>query len=272
MSMELAIWTQYYHGLTPEDAVKEFIKNGIYAAELSYEHGRNLLGRSDDIVATGKKFGAFVKENSFTMTQGHLWLNIRLCENPNDVYELFNWIDLYEAIGIRNMVLHCDGSSYDELGYEACAAQNIEKLKIIAEYIEDKDITVCLENLWSVVDGIDRLLYLIDSVGSDKLGICLDTGHLNLQEDKDQCRFIRKAGKRLRALHIADNDGTDDQHIMPFTRGNIDFVSVVRTLKEIGYEGLFNLEIPGESNIPLELRSEKIKYIKSCYDYLMRCE
>ena len=272
MSMELAIWTQYYHGLTPEDAVKEFIKNGIYAAELSDEHGRDLLERSDDVVATGKKFGEFVRENSFTMTQGHLWLNIRLCANPNDVYDLFRWIDLYEAIGIRNMVLHCDGSSYGELGYEACAAQNIEKLKIIAEYIKDKDITVCLENLGSVVDGIDRILYLIDSVGSDKLGICLDTGHLNLQKDKDQRRFILMAGKRLRALHIADNEGERDQHMMPFTRGNIDFVSVVRALKEIGYEGLFNLEIPGENRIPLELRNEKIKYVKSCYDYLMRCE
>ncbi len=269
MSMELAIWTQYYHDLTPEDAVKEFVKNGIYAAELSDEHGRELLERSDDIIATGKAFAQFLKENSFTMTQGHLWLSIRLCARPNDVYELLRWIDLYEAIGIRNMVLHCDGSSYGELGYEACAAQNIEKLKIIAEHIEGKDITVCLENLGTVVDSIDRILYLIDNVGSDRLGICLDTGHLNLH-DKKQREFILKAGKRLRALHIADNEGERDQHLMPFTRGNINFVEIVRTLKEIGYEGLFNLEIPGENRIPLELRNAKIKYIQSCYDYLMR--
>jgi sugar phosphate isomerase/epimerase len=270
--MELAIWSQYYYEMTPENAVKEFIKNGIYAAELSDEHGRELLERGDDILATGRAFAEFIRENSFTMTQGHLWLSIKICADPNAVDELFRWIDLYEAIGIKNMVLHCDGSAYGELGFEACAAQNIEMLKVIAEYIKDKDITVCLENLRSFVVGIDRILYLIARVGSDKLGICLDTGHLNLQKDRDQRKFILGAGKRLHALHIADNEGERDQHIMPFTRGNVNFVNVVRALKEIGYEGLFNLEIPGESHIPLELRNEKIKYVKSCYDYLMNCE
>ena len=28
--MKLAIWSNYYHELSPEDAVREFIKNGIY--------------------------------------------------------------------------------------------------------------------------------------------------------------------------------------------------------------------------------------------------
>lgn len=70
-------------------------------------------------------------------------------------------------------------------------------------------------------------------------------------------------------MHIADNEGARDQHMMPFTRGNIDFVEVVKALKEIKYGGIFNLEIPGENRCPLELRDAKIAYIKACYDYLM---
>ena len=50
--MKLAIWSNYYHELSPEDAVREFIKNGIYASELSDEHGAMLLDRDDDVVAT----------------------------------------------------------------------------------------------------------------------------------------------------------------------------------------------------------------------------
>ena len=57
--------------------------------------------------------------------------------------------------------------------------------------------------------------------------------------------------------------------MMPFTKGRVDFFEVVRALREIDYNGLFNLEIPGETRIPLALRNEKIKYIKACYDYLM---
>ena len=57
--------------------------------------------------------------------------------------------------------------------------------------------------------------------------------------------------------------------MMPYAKGNINFVEVVKALREVGYDGLFNLEIGGETKIPLELRREKLKYIKACYDYLM---
>lgn len=81
--------------------------------------------------------------------------------------------------------------------------------------------------------------------------------------------FKTEDGVILKALHIANNEGVTDQHMMPFTRGTVDFTEVVKALREVNYSGLFNLEIPGECKIPLELRDAKIDYIKSCYDYLM---
>ena len=58
---------------------------------------------------------------------------------------------------------------------------------------------------------------------------------------------------------------------MPFGRGTVDFIGVVRALKEINYDGLFNLEIPGERHCPLEIRGYKIEYIKRMYEYLLDC-
>ena len=92
----------------PEDAVKEFIKCGIFCSELSDEHGRELYERGDDPVATGKAFAEFLKEHNFEMQQGHLWLSIKICSDETAVPTLCKWIDMYEAIGIKNMVLHCD--------------------------------------------------------------------------------------------------------------------------------------------------------------------
>ena len=57
MEARLSIWSQYYHDLKVEDAVLEFIKNGIFCSELSDEHGAELLSRSEDFVATGKALG-----------------------------------------------------------------------------------------------------------------------------------------------------------------------------------------------------------------------
>ena len=76
-------------------------------------------------------------------------------------------------------------------------------------------------------------------------------------------------GEKLKALHIADNHGQLDDHLMPFNGGEIDFTEVVKSLKEIGYQGLFNLEIPGERRIPLQLRDAKLQYVKAAYAYLM---
>jgi len=269
MNARLSIWSQYYFELTPEEMVDEFIKNGIHCSELADEHGAALFARSHDIIKTGKDFKKYIDEKNFEISQGHLWLGCKIVSDSSALVILLKWIDMYEAIGIKNMVLHCDSMINSDLPIEEKISRNIAKMKMVAEYIKDKDITICLENLRPICRNADELLYIIDQIGSDKFGICLDTGHLNIT-DKNHREFILKAGKKLKALHIADNEGSTDQHMMMFTKGKVDFVEVVKALNEINYDGLYNLEIPGESRIPLELRNAKIKYIKACYDYLMK--
>jgi len=274
--MKLSIWSSYYPELKVEDAIQRLADNGIYCSELSDEHGFELLSRSADVLETAKNFAKFLSERNFEISQGHLWLRIKICEDDTALEKLYPWIDMYEAMGIKNMVLHCDNMIETKLTRQEKIEKNIEKLRLLADYIKDKYVTICLENLRPLVPGqeelIDRnaddLLYMIDRIGSGKFGICLDTGHLNLT-DKDQLAFIYKAGAKLKALHITDNDGTADQHLMPFNRGEIDFEKIVKALREVGYCGLFNLEIPGERYVPLPLRDAKIAYIKAGYQYLM---
>ena len=74
------------------------------------------------------------------------------------------------------------------------------------------------------------------------------------------------------ALVSCGNDGTDDYHLAPFAiKNSIDWREVVTALREIGYEGLFNLEIPGEikGEPPLYVRKQKLKYLKQLADYML---
>ena len=107
----------------------------------------------------------------------------------------------------------------------------------------------------------------MEAIGGEQIGICLDTGHLNLVAEKDQAHFIRTAGKYLKALHLADNDGSGDQHLMPSALGQVDFEAVFREAKKIGYDSIYNYEVPGERYIPLELRGYKLEYIKMLSGY-----
>lgn len=272
MKAPLAVWSTYFYDLSPEDAVREFKKHGIYASELSTEHSKVLLSRGDPR-EVGREFGEFLKEEGFTMTQGHLWLGCQFC-TYNDHYEgLLDWFVLYDAIGVKNAVLHVDRMPPEaELSVEERLDENVKKLNEMAKFIRENslDVRLCLENLIRFFADIDTMNALIDRLDPEVFGICLDTGHLNLAEDNDQRNFILKAGDRLHALHIADNEGRGDQHMMPYGRGIVDFDAVVKALREINYEGLFNLEIPGENRVPLEIRKYKLDYIVKCYEYLMR--
>ena len=269
--MKLSVWSSFYVELSPEDAILELVKHGIHYTELSDEHGEALIRRGNPI-EIGKAFGEFARANGMEILQGHLWLRVMLCtDTDNTAKTLCDWLDLYEAIGIKNAVLHCDRiRNNPDMPCEQRVEENVKVLKRLAEHIEGRSINICLENLTApgLCSNADEILSIIDKVGSNNLGICLDTGHLNLCENRDQAKFIKTAGKYLKALHIADNDRSTDQHLMPFGKGNVDFFSIVRSLKDIGYDGLFNYEIPGENHCPICVKGYKLDYIKKAFEYL----
>jgi sugar phosphate isomerase/epimerase len=53
---------------------------------------------------------------------------------------------------------------------------------------------------------------------------------------------IRRSGGDIQVLHLNDNDGLTDQHKMPMS-GNIDWKDVLNALDEIGYTGVYNMEL-----------------------------
>ena len=273
MNAPLSLWSGYYNTKEPEDAVKELLKDGIHTAELSAEHANALLARSENHIETGRRFAEFLKSHKFTMPQGHISPPFDFVSNEYALDRYVRNFELFEAVGVKCAVFHCDYMRDSDIPYEEKIKANIAQLRKLADLIDHVDITVCIENCCGMSKSIDDILFMLDCLRNPKFGICLDTGHLNVSRAESHREFILKAGDKLRALHIADNDGTDDQHVMPFCSGSVDFVEVVKALSEIGYDGLFNYEIPGECNmnpVPFELLHEKVKYIKSGYKYLMK--
>ncbi len=273
MRADFSIWSGFYFELpTPEDAILAFIEDGIYATELAHEHAQVLLKREGTPREIGLAFRAFLDDRGFSIPQGHLSYTIPICGGEENTAELLRQIELFSGIGITEAVLHCDALADSELSLDEKLERNVEALRPLAEAAEKYGICLCLENLrgHTPYTSADILIRIIEMLGSPAVGICLDTGHLNLSRASSQREFILCAGKYLRALHIADNDGSGDQHLMPFGVGKVNFSEVVTALREINYEGLFNYEIPGErSRCPLALRHAKAALAKAGYEYLM---
>lgn len=74
---------------------------------------------------------------------------------------------------------------------------------------------------------------------------CVDTGHSNKAmrfSNPTPGDVIRRLGKTVEVLHLNDNDTLTDQHKIPMT-GCIDWEDVFDALDEIGYSGVYNMEL-----------------------------
>ena len=271
MINRFSIWSSYDIDLSPEDMVLAMERRGLSVCELSDEHAAILLARGGDAAETGRAFRDYAAAHGVSFPQGHLWLAVRLCSTEVDsVSILKNWLVLFAACGIRNAVLHCDGKSFAEgVSHEEILSANAEKLRQLTPTAEALGVRICLENLGGHFARIDDLLSVIAMVDSPALGICLDTGHLNIHDkETTQEQFILRAGSLLHALHIADNEGKTDQHMMPYGKGNVNWRSVMAGLRAVGYADCFKYEIPGERLCPMQVRDAKADYLKTVTAYL----
>ena len=92
-------------------------------------------------------------------------------------------------------------------------------------------------------------MQMIEEIKLDNVNLLLDTSHAmiashsSLRENgPDLAEAIHDAGKRLVHIHIDDNNGISDEHLVPGT-GVVDFEAVVAALQDINYDRCLSFEI-----------------------------
>ena len=198
-------------------------------------------------------------------------------KREQDINTAIKWVEYANELGLPHLVIHPGGRqrSDSEDDKKLIWDMNIDAFGRLAEAASEMGVKFCIENMqerigqdrWRLGARISDLNELIDAVGSDALGICFDSSHANVTK-LDMSQALHECGGRLLATHMSDNDGSGDQHKMPFG-GNIDWKSVASALKDIGYNQLFNLEIPGENRVPMPVRDARLRYAAKILEYMM---
>ncbi|MFP4057629.1 MAG: sugar phosphate isomerase/epimerase family protein [Candidatus Brocadiia bacterium] len=261
MEPRLSVWSSFLMELPPEEALGELARAGWPAAELSDEHGRALLACGQP-QAAGRDFRRRAEDLGVQVGQGHLWLTVDIAPADEEARRqaidgLKPWLDLYLALGIRAAVLHPGGRHHAHPA--ALLDERLRSLAELAAHVRGSAMVLCLENCSSGAD----LLPTLEATDPQEVGVCLDTGHLNLTAEP-QADFIRAVGPRLQALHLNDNDGTADQHNFPYARGgSVPWQPIAAALEQGGYAGLLNFEVPGERRCPLGVRRLKLAYLRA---------
>jgi sugar phosphate isomerase/epimerase len=147
---------------------------------------------------------------------------------------------------------------------------NYEFFAPLVDTAEKHDTGVCLENVpdcmgssrgcpkWVSSHG-SELCELVDGFQSSRVGVCWDTGHAHMQ-GLEQGGELRTLGERLKMLHIQDNNGKADQHLLPFM-GTVDWKDIMDALYDINYAGDFTYEVHNAiRHLPDTLKDPMMKY------------
>jgi protein FrlC len=114
----------------------------------------------------------------------------------------------------------------------------------------------------NLIQTIDEAMQMIEEIGSNKIGILMDIGHVNLNCENNTSALMKLKGIPIH-IHINDNNGDIDAHLIPGD-GNIQFEPFLNALKQINYNDFISVELGFQYTVnPDDAVKKSIYFLKS---------
>ena len=186
---------------------------------------------ADDYLAWAESLKARAQEKGIVYTHAH-------APGEADSEYVGRSIKATAALGARYLVVHPvwkDRNGNIIKSRLRFLQVNADAIKQWLPMAEELGVTLLSENiLWGASSDPRIIADLVEKVGSDWFGWCFDVGHAwacgYAPDVLKDCSVVPVS------LHIQDNDGSGDQHLIPGD-GTIDWDLFTRTLREVGYLG-----------------------------------
>lgn len=272
--MNPSIWTAMYAELALHEALRVLHDHGWTSFEMSTEHVVQIeVDEEPDVLVADTR--QCLADLNLSMPQAHALLRADVAhpddeKRQRDIDRLARHIEIAAQLGVQNVVMHPGGRQVvaTRADRDRVTALNVSAFRRLGDLAGEKDVRIGLENLMRRgASAPYEVLDLLLAIDHPAIGITLDTSHAHVV-GLHIPTVIREFGPYLIATHISDNDGSGDQHLTP-GNGDIDWPPLVQALREVGYRGLFNLEIPGERHTVLPLRALKSRYARQVAEWLI---
>lgn len=267
--------------------IQECAKAGFDYLDLNFCEAMNPKSRMrdddwetyvDELAETGKRCGV-------VFPQSHLpYYDIFGTSDPDKVKTMEELIRrsiiASSRLGVKWTVTH-PGTVYSA-GQDMSVSleRNLEYYARHVDTAKEHGIGIALENDFEYKSAPYQHIYcanvyeqvtLIDSFNDPQhVGACYDFGHANLVGGFHR-QNLNILGKRVKAIHVQDNQGLADDHFLPF-HGNTDWKEAMSALADIDYEGDMTFEIqewgrfyPKELKCMMAEYAAKIGYILISY-------
>ena len=215
---------------------------------------------SAEFAAYFKNLGKMIADHGLEVYQTHAPFCSTKCSDPQKYAVILRkTIQAIYATGymgapnvVAHPVLHPDFNNGQNR--ERMMQTNLEFFGAMVPALKETGVTVCIENMyWNAQEQLkipnscsdaEQLSCLIDTLNDlhgPHFAACLDTGHA-VVSGNDPCRMIRELGHRTRVLHLQDNRGVTDDHMVP-GMGVIHWKEFLTEMRESGYSGTLNFEV-----------------------------
>jgi len=139
----------------------------------------------------------------------------------------------------------------------------VQSVREAAKYAESIGILLAVEPInryeTFLVNNAQEGVKFIEEVDSPAVKIHLDVFHMNIEEP-DPAEAIRRCGKLLINLHIADSNR------QAVGEGNVDFGAIMRALKKIDYQWALTLEpLPPVPDPYIAARLKRYESLRDIY-------
>ncbi len=143
-----------------------------------------------------------------------------------------------EELGARYIVFHSGFEKWKyALNVDIWLSESIKTWEKIMSRLSGTDIRIVIENVFE--DEPSNLNLLMEAMGSEKIGLCFDTGHFNLFSKIPLVEWIDETREYVVELHLHDNDGKGDQHRV-IGEGTFPFKLLFKIMK--GKDCLYTIE------------------------------
>lgn len=170
-------------------------------------------------------------------------------------------LELSKLFAPHRIVLHPSAEPIPDEEREQRLANSRQSIGIIAEAVKKTGTILCVEVLPRTCIGntADEMAYLI---GDYPDVMCtFDLNHL-LGDTHEH--FFEVMGSRIRHIHASDYDRVNERHWIPYTEGGVvDWPSIIRNLRKVGYDGVFMFEVRHGENVCPETIAKAYDRMKS---------
>ena len=228
------------------DALRKIARAGFSHVHWGHEGGGYYLYSVHEMLRIREwcdEFALCVK--GLHASGGEKYSDLKDYTSPDDftrlagVELLRNRVDLAHILNAEAIVIHLVPSWQrieQEEGYlDGFLRPVLRSFDELEPYCKTRKIKICVENHSGRPDLNCRLFdALYERYDKDFMGLCFDTGHANLHCKENHVEYAEHYSDRLFMIHIHDNHGEKDDHILPFD-GTFDWESFARVLASSPY-------------------------------------